>query len=221
MEYHVHLYNVGLKPDTAYKVIGSGIPIHKIYLLNNKKDEYLEVEDQIRDRFRDTSIIVEKAEINPWDYHQVFDTVLRLYEEECGQHKGENVKFHVNFTMGTSIVVGAVCSAAHCIDADLYYVQEGCYSESGKDELITIRINSYEEIVELKSRPQTLAILLKMSEDKALSNDELRGSISKPNLSYHTRYLLDKGLIARESGVRNVKWILTEKGKIVRKRLRF
>ena len=122
MTYHVHLYNVGLKPDTAFNVIRSDIPMDKLILLNNDKPEFEKVEKIIKERFEQFPIKVEKANINPWDYHNVFNKVLELYREECRTHG--DVKFHINFTMGTSIVVGAVCSAAYSINADLYYIQE-------------------------------------------------------------------------------------------------
>ena len=90
-------------------------------------------------------------------------------------------------------MVGAVCSAAYSINADLYYVQEGTYSDSGRDEVIRIEIESLEEEFELRNKKQTLAVFQKFTDGKPKSNEDLIGSLhSKSSLTYHTRYLYEK-----------------------------
>ena len=219
MTYHVHLYNVGLKPDTAFNVIRSDIPMDKLILLNNDNPECEKVEKIIEERFEQFPIKVENADINPWDYHNVFNKVLELYRKECRTHG--DVRFHINFTMGTSIVVGAVCSAAYSINADLYYIQEKCYSGIGEDRLIRIDVENIDELMELKSKKKILKTFMTFKDGRPKTNKELRGeSLSPSTLSYHTSQLQKIGLIEREGSVRNANWILTEKGKQVMNRLR-
>lgn len=219
MAYHVHLYNVGLKPDTAFNVIRSDIPIDKLILLNNDEPEFVDVENIIRERFEQINIEVEKAEIDPWDYQDVFNRVIELYHQECEAH--DDVRFHINFTMGTSIVVGAVCSAAYSINADLYYIQEKCYAGTEEDRLIQIGVENLDELMELKSKRKVQQTFMRFKDGKPMTNKDLRdGSMSPSTLSYHTAHLQEMGLIEREGSVRNTKWILTSKGKQVMNRLR-
>lgn len=148
----------------------------------------------------------------------MFNKVLELYREECRTHG--DVRFHINFTMGTSIVVGAVCSAAYSINADLYYIQEKCYSGIGEDRLIRIDVENVDELMELKSKKKILKTFMRFKDGRSKTNKELRGeSLSPSTLSYHTSQLQKIGLIEREGSVRNANWILTEKGKQVMNRL--
>ena len=219
MVYDVHLISVGRKAETAFNVIKSDMKIDKIYLLNNGNEEYVAVENEIREGFRPFRLDgINTANINPFDYDDVFKTVLELYKLESDEHP-EGVMFHINFTMGTRITVAAMCSAAYSIASDLYYVKESCYSESGKDELIRIHIEYIKEINLLKSKKKTLEIFMKFSDMKSKTNKELAGPMSGPRLSYHTSFLNKVGLIERYDGVRNGSWRLTDKGEQVMKRL--
>lgn len=218
MTFHVHIYNVGKTPETAFSIIGHEIPIEKLILLNNDKEEYKLVEDEIRKGFEPFPIEVETVIIDPWDYYNVFNKVIESYHKECEEHG--DVRFHINFTKGTRIVVSAVCNAAYSIEADLYYVQEGQYSKSGKDTLIYIDIENINELMELKARKKPLEIFKKFSDRKPkMTKDLLIGGMSVSTLSFHTSYLQKLGLIERKGSVRNTEWILTEKGKNVMNRL--
>ncbi len=220
MAYHVHIISVGKKAETAFNVIKSDMKMDKIYLLNNDNREYVMVENVIRDVFSKFPLDgVITANINPFDYDNVFKTVIDLYNMESEDHP-EGVTFHINFTMGTRIAVGAMCSAAYSINADLYYVQESCYSQTGKDELIRIQIENIKELTDLKSKKHILETFHKFSDRAPKTNEELMGNLnSASSLSYHTTYLSKAGLIKRFNGVRNGSWILTEKGEQVMKRI--
>ncbi len=220
MAYHVHLISIGKKAETAFNVIKSDMKMDKIYLLNNDKEEYVAVENEVRDVFSKFPLDgIITANINPFDYDDVFKTVIELYNMEYEYHP-EGVVFHINFTMGTRITVGAMCSAAYSINADLYYVQEACYSPTGKDELIRIQIENIKELTDLKSKKQILDTFRKFSDRGPKTNEDLIGSLKSPSsLSYHTSYLSKAGLIKRFNGVRNGSWILTEKGEQVMKRI--
>lgn len=220
MTYHVHVISVGKKAETAYHVIRSDIKMDKIYLLNNDEEGYVAVEDEIRNTFKAFPLDgIITAKINPFDYDSVFKTIIDLYNMEVDNHS-EDVLFHINFTMGTRITAGAMCSAAYSINADLYYIQESIYSKTGNDELIRIQIENINELTDLKSKKQVLETFRKFSDRAPKTNEELMGSLKSPgSLSYHTKYLSNAGLIKRFNGVRNGSWILTEKGEQVMKRI--
>ena len=210
MVFHVHIYNVGKVPDTAFSVLHSDIPLDKLYLLNNENPEYLEVEETIRSHFEQAGIEVLTRRIDPFEYHNVYNSVIEIYNKESKEH--DDVKVHINFTMGTSIVVGAVCSAAYSINADLYYIQESKYSNTGRDEVIRIEVENNSDLVELKRKEKTLGVFMKFIDRKPKSNPELMtGLKSAASLTYHTRYLSSKGLIERD-GLRDTVWKLTPKG---------
>lgn len=220
MTYHVHIISVGSKSETAFHVIRSGMEIDKIYLLNNDNEKFVEVENEIRKGFEILNLddIITES-IKPFDYDDVFNKILDIYHKESEEHQDE-VIFHINFTMGTRITVGAMCSSAYLINADLYYIQEGIYTASGKDELIRIPIDNIKELSELQNKPQTLEVFLRFSDFQPKTNEEIIGSLKSPsNLTYHTNYLLKIGAIQRMGSVRNVKWVLTEKGERMIKRL--
>ena len=83
MVYHVHLISIGKKAETAFNVINSDIKMNKIYLLNNDNEEYMSVENEIRDAFSKFPLDgVVTAKINPFDYDDVFKKVLSLFEFE-------------------------------------------------------------------------------------------------------------------------------------------
>ncbi len=220
MVYDVHIISVGSKSETAFTVIKSGLKIDKIYLLNNSNSEYLAVEEEIREGFKSFPIDeIKHIEIDPFDYDNVFKTVIDLYNSESENHPS-GVMFHINFTMGTRVAVAAMCSAAYSINADLYYVKESLYSASGKDEFVPIKIDNINELADLKTHQKTLEIFRIMSDRKPKTNEELQVPVnSLSSLSYHTKYLSSAGLIKRLGSVRNASWVLTEKGEQVMKRL--
>ncbi len=219
MIYDVHIISIGKKAETAFNVIGSDLKFNKIYLLNNDSEEYVAVENEIRDAFENFPLDgIVTAKINPFDYDDVFKTVVDLYHKELEEHP-EGVQFHINFTMGTRVAVAAMCSAAYSINADLYYVQESIYSDTGKDKLIQIQIENLNELVELKSKRKILETFRLFSDGKPKTNGELIGPTeSASNISYRTAYLCKAGLIER-TRVREGQWSLTDKGKQVMKRI--
>lgn len=219
MTYHVHLYNVGQDPETAFDIIRSDIPMDKLILLNNRNPEYVEVENAIKSVYENFPIDIEVAVINPWDYQDVFNKVLELYRKECDEH--HDVRFHINFTRGTRIAVGAVCSAAYSINADLYYIQEKCYAGTEKDELIKIDIENLDELMELRSKKKLMETFLMFGDNEPKTDECLRnnGTLKPSALSYRTSQLRKIGVIKRENGDRDARWILTEKGRQVMNRL--
>lgn len=227
MVYHVHIYTVGRKPDTAFHVLKSDLPIDKIYLLNNGAKEcdcngdvihdYQKVEDDIRSKLNSvgiTDIVTEY--IDPFDYNDIFDKVLEISEREINIHS--DVRFHINFTMGTNIMAGAVCSAAYSINADLYYIQEGKYTKSKNDELIQIAIENIKELEILKKKAKTKEIFERFRIEESISNSNLKSEKETlSDLSYHTKLLKSYGLIKKDDI--SSEWILTNKGKQTLKRL--
>ena len=223
MTFHVHICNVGQFSGPIYKVFESSIPINRMYLLNSRITggdfDYCSIEKELIDHmvginFKDIRTVV----IDPFDYHDVYNAVIKIAGEETKSNN--NVKFHINFTLGTNIMAGAVCSAAYSIRADLYYIKAAKYDSDNQDELIRISIANYQEVNELKRQKRTAEILLNIA-GGTCHNRELISKLSlKPNaLSHHTGILREMGLIENKGSSRNIEWVITEKGNEIVKRL--
>lgn len=229
MTFHVHICNVGRTPDPIYKVFESHMPINRMYLLNSRTIErngddifdYEDMEKELIDHmaginFKDVHTVV----INPFDYHDVYNAVIKIAAEET--ESNSKVKFHINFTLGTNVMAGAVCSAAYSIDADLYYIKSSRYilGNDGQDDLISISIANYREIDELKRQKRTADVLSAIAEGTC-RNTQLISTLSfKPNaLSHHTGILRNMGLIENRGSSRDIEWTITEKGKEIVKKL--
>ncbi len=216
MERHVHFYIVGKKPETAFIAIDR-IPLDKIYVLNNDSEEFKKYEDEVVSGFKGVRKDVEVLDVNPFDYHDVYKKFQETADMEVSMNL--DVFFHMNITMGPRPGTCALDSVAHSFDSDLYYIQEGIYTESGRDELKVIKIENFDIILELKKKPATLDLFLHFDKEESISNIKLAeyaGSSTK--LPYHTKFLFDNGLIDRK-GIRNAVWSLTEFGERVIKRL--
>lgn len=217
--FEVHFYNVGRSSETAFHVLSQNMKVDKIYLLNNYDPAYVKVEQEIVEKLRAVNIgDVSKLPIDIFDFDDIYRKVCDTARAESDAHNG-NVRFHFNITMGTSIVVGAVCCAAMVLDADLYYVKSGEFSGSGRDEFISIPIESIPEVERLRKKKAVLKVLLRFREKGSFSNAELRGDGSSARLSYITRELQLMGLIERKGSVKDTVWMLTEKGRIVLRRI--
>jgi len=229
MTFHIHICNVGRTPDSIYKVFTSDIPIDRMYLLNSRAIEgsgddhfdYYEMEKQMIDHmaginFTDVRTVV----INPFDYHDVYNAVLGIEAEE--KNSCQNVKFHINFTLGTNVMAGAVCSAAYTIDADLYYVKSAKYilGSEGVDDLIPISIANYSVVNVLERQKKTASVLMAINGGICSNADLITKFGIKPNtLSHHTDLLRSYGLIKNDGSSRNITWSITEKGGEVIKKL--
>ena len=217
--FEVHFYNVGRSSETAFHVLSQNIKVDKVYLLNNCDPAYVKVEQEIIEKLRAVNVNdVSKLSIDIFDFDDIYRKVCDTARAESDAHNG-NVRFHFNITMGTSIVVGAVCCAAMVLDADLYYVKSREYSESGRDEFISIPIESIPEVERLRKKKAVLKVLLRFREKESFPNAELRGDGSAARLSYITKELQLMGLIERKGSVKDTVWMLTEKGKIVLRRI--
>jgi|GEM_PF-2662638 len=216
MEHHVHFYIIGSKPETAFIAVDK-MPLDKMYVLNNDSELFSSFEKEVVSGFKGIRKPVEVVRVNPFDYYDVFNRVREIADREVSGNP-ETV-FHMNITMGPRPGTCALDSIAHSYNSDLYYIQEGIYTESGRDELKVIRIENYTIILELKKKPATLDVFMRFIEKNSISNSELSDYVGSPTaLSYHTKYLSSNGLIER-NGIRNAVWSLTDLGSQVIKRL--
>ncbi len=219
MMFEVHFYNVGRSSETAFHVLSQNMKVDKVYLLNNYDPKYVEVEQEIVDKLRAVNVDdVSKLSIDIYDFDDIYKKVCDTARAESDAHNG-NVRFHFNITMGTSIVVGAVCCAAMVLDADLYYIKGKEYSESGKDEFISIPIENIPEVEKLRKKKAVLGVFLRFRDYESISNSALKGDGSSARLSYITRELQLMGLIERRGSVKDTVWTLTEKGRNALKRI--
>lgn len=216
MERHVHFYIVGSKPETAFIAVDK-MPIDKMYVLNNGSEQFQCFEKEVVSGFKGIRKPVEVARVNPFDYYEVYNKVREIADREILEYP--DTVFHMNITMGPRPGTCALDSIAHSYNSDLYYIQEGIYSDSGQDELKRIKIDNFTIILELKKKPATLDLFLRFLQNSSISNSELADYLgSLTALSYHTRYLSEHGLIERD-GIRNAVWSLTDLGNQVIRRL--
>ncbi|MBO4552188.1 MAG: hypothetical protein J5673_03205 [Candidatus Methanomethylophilaceae archaeon] len=216
MTRHIHFYIIGSKTETAFIAIDK-IPLNKIYVLNNDSEDFRRYEDEVLAGFEGIRKMVEVIRVDPFDYRKVYNKVKEIADKEVSEDP--DVMFHMNITMGPRPAVCAFDSVAHSYDSDLYYIQEGVYSDTHQDKLIRIPIENFSIIYELKKKPKTLDVLMCFNGKNKVSNSELVSFIgSATGLSYHTKYLSENGLIKRD-GIRNANWSLTDLGNQVIKRL--
>lgn len=213
---HIHFYIIGSKPETAFVAIDK-IPFDKIYILNNESEDFKHYEERVFEGFRGIGKDVGIIRANPFDYHEVYNKVKDIADKEIFENP--NAFFHMNITMGPRPGVCALSSVAHSYNSDLYYIQEGVYSDTHQDKLMRIPIENFSIIYELKKKPKTLETLLFFNNKSVVSNSELIKFVGSPTgLSYHTKYLSNNGLIERD-GIRNANWFLTDLGNQIIKRL--
>jgi len=216
MTYHVHIVTVGFDPKPSLKTLCCGIPADKIYILCDPTDHKAhESMNTVTDTMKRTGVMMESISIDGYDYDKVYNKVIEISDNECNKHA--DCKFHINFSRGSAILVGAVCSAAYEIDCDLYYVKMKPEEKdlNIEDEIIRINIANTIEIHSLKQK--TKDVLEKFRACSSISNAQLsiicgyKGN--KNSLRYHTEKLMDYGFIEREQKGRTVNWLLTDKGR--------
>lgn len=214
MVYDIHISGVGEEADTTFNILMEGIPMKKLYLLNNDREQFLSIEREIIDKLNSIgfeNIVVKR--IDPFDYQNVYDTVLKISKEELGSHS--DARFHLNITRGTNIMAGAMCSASYLMNSDIYYVKAANYSETNQEELISIEVESFPELELLKTK-ESYSLFLKFKNKEEIKNIDLK--VEFKSLTYKTKELSDYGLIEK-IGSKNCVWRLTNKGKIVLKRI--
>lgn len=220
-EYHVHIVTVGFEPEPSMDVSGCGMMADKIYLLNDPSDERaVESAKIIANHLGSGNAELKNIEIDCYDFHLIYDTVIKIAEEETKTHG--NVKFHINFSRGTAIAVSAVCCAAFELNSQLYYVKykKGEPQLPLEERIIPIDIeNVHDQVILTKG---TERIFLMFKGKQKISNQELlqlSGIQSKGSLSRYTSSLEEKGLIESFDNGKKKMWTLTRKGNKILKRL--
>ncbi len=78
-EYHVHIVTVGFDPEPSMDVGNSGIPVDKVYLLNDPSDERAaDSEKRIVGFLCQGNIDVEEVVIDGYDFHSIYDKVVEI-----------------------------------------------------------------------------------------------------------------------------------------------
>lgn len=214
MTYDIHISGVGETADTTFNVLMENIPMKKLYLLNNDNEKFISTEKEIVDKLNSIgfeNIVVER--IDPFDYQDIYNTVLKISKEEMESHP--DACFHLNITRGTNIMAGAMCSASYLMNSDIYYVKAAVYSKTNKEEWITIDVESFPELEMLKTK-ESYSVFLKFKNKEEIDNAVLKTEFK--SLTYKTKELSGYGLIEK-IGTKNCVWRLTNKGKMVLKRI--
>ena len=112
-------------------------------------------------------------------------------------------------------MAGAMCSASYLMNSDIYYVKAAVYSKTNKEEWITIDVESFPELEMLKTK-ESYSVFLKFKNKEEIDNAVLKTEFK--SLTYKTKELSGYGLIEK-IGTKNCVWRLTNKGKMVLKRI--
>ncbi len=219
---NVHIVTVGFDPYPSLEMLASG-DVDFIYLLNDRTEkEAIESEKAIRKILDDIKIIPYKFEdIDCYDYQNVYDKIMEIVDKE--KERNSDCLFHINFSRGTAIAVGAACTAACTIkDADLYYSKwkKGDNVEVSR-RIIHVDVSDLSVFFQLKGATKNVFGYFQKAEDGIILNSELIDytGLEKNSLSYHTRKLVEMKLIERDIRGKKTAWTATETGKKVLKRI--
>lgn len=229
MEYGVHIITLGRTPESALAAIQHFGRKDKIWIISSRDNEtvdgkeirYLDIENDVIGRFMTVNIrnietwVIE----DPFDYQEVYDAVVRIARMERGNHS--DCRFYINFTSGTPIMTGAVCSAANTIGADLYYVRNAGHDPDGRDAVIEIETDRLREVSLLNRRKRTRSIFETIGSRDTITHSELMeaSDIKNNALTPHTTMLQRNNLIVNMGSSKFPVWRLTERGRDVLNRL--
>jgi len=102
--------------------MGGGIPCEKLYLLWNDDAKINDTLNRVKEGISKANgkMAVEIKEIDPFDYYSVIKAVKEISIEEKKDNE-KDVKLYINITVGTGIIVGALCASSYFTDAQVYY----------------------------------------------------------------------------------------------------
>lgn len=219
----IHIVTVGFDPKPSLETLCCKFPKDKIYLLNDRTDDKAKNSENliIQALEKVEQIEYEVVPIECYNFQQIYDKVIEISDNETKRYR--KCRFHINFSRGTGIVVGAVCSAAYEINADLYYSKIGAVDDDTpvNERIIHIDIESDYPLKLLKGTRKEVFLKFKSHMD-GISNEELIQLCEFKNpsgLTYHTKKLQEDNLIERRTDGQKDYWILTGKGKKTIKRL--
>jgi len=205
---HVHICSVGYEPGAILPVFGSDMPVDKVYLLWNEKSSTGSNEDNVEKIRKSKEEIESKVKglgkecqceiINPFDYYSIVETVIRVARAE--KEKSKDVKLYSNFTSGTSIVRGAMCTSSYFIGAELYYVMDPKYladNPRAEGQILRIPTPKIPDIERMGIRSQEILKYISKHDDY-ISISSLEEFGSKQRVNYHIKCLIDAELIERK-----------------------
>lgn len=225
MAFHVHIIPVGINPKPSLCAFGSEIPIDKVYMIcsediskkiNNDTPAKLKASEQeIESVFKSAYKEVRSVYVDPWDYQEILDKVLDIASKESIEHPDS--VFHINFTSGTHILCGAVCSAAFYIGGDLYYAMNNDEQVEKTKEPRRFQIPCLPDVSNIGKRTREVFFLIK--EGKNTTNRSLIGEtgMTPSKLGYHMRVLSGYGLVEKRHVGKEVHWTLTYSGRVAQK----
>lgn len=224
--YHIHIIPVGINPKPALSVMQSDMPVQKVHLICSEDmggklnsdmiDRLSRSEEEIVSTLWKSDIDgVIVSRVDPWDYQAIIDKVMDIAALERLEHP--DAQFHINFTSGTHVTCGAVCSAAFYIGADLYYIMNRDDQEGIDDPVRRFQIPSLPDVSRIKGK--TIDVLFLLEGAGWIDNSVLKEGtgMTSNKLGYHTRILREYGLIESKRLGKEVQWRLTYSGKVATK----
>ena len=189
--------------------MGKGIPCDKLYLLWNDEKRINDTLDRVKDGVSKTNskMAIETKEIDPFDYYSVIKAVKEISIEEK-KDNDKDVKLYINITVGTGIIVGALCASSYFTDAQVYYNIDSKMAKPGTPQSELIKMIHTPKIPDIERMDDKQKIIIGyLAEQKKRvlkrflmdlfrpykGSDKALGSL----ITHHLKILEKNGLIER------------------------
>jgi len=120
---HAHICSLGWTHKPILEpIMGGGLPCDTLYLLWNDDEKINETLNLVKEALSkaNNKIKLNIRTIDPYDYNSVIKEVTQISREEKKDRK-KDVKLYINITLGTGIIVGALCASSYFTEAQVYY----------------------------------------------------------------------------------------------------
>ena len=113
---HIHIANIGERPEPVRNGVRGIGNIDRIYLLYSKK--FLSQAEETKSGFLEQGYLCEIIQISGFDFQEIVDKIYEIYKN----NDDKDTSFSINITGGTNLMAAAACSTAFFTGAKIYYV---------------------------------------------------------------------------------------------------
>ena len=198
---HIHIATLGERTEPIIKGFRTIPGIEKVYLLySNNYKASVDVVVEYLNKGGTPSVAIP---VNEYDFQEVMDNISKLYDAE--NEEGRNDTYSINVTGGTKPMAFAAYSSAYFIGATVYYIQlnEDLPLEQQRLTLLTTKAPKNSK-TDKKGR-LILKYIYEQTIDvrKHISNSDIeeKFDLSKQQVSYYVKNLLNDGLITVDRGL--------------------
>jgi hypothetical protein len=179
----------------------------KLYLLHSqdtKEFRFKQTAEEVRRILADAGFSkVILVEINPFDMHDIINSVIHIVEKE------KQGSIYINITGGTNLMAGAACSASFFVGAKAYYVLDQSKLPAGstlEDQILELPIPKIPYARTLEGTQMKIMRKILQYGGK-VSNTTLRNDLrmSPQRMSYNIKELQTKGLVTANRGLEEEK----------------